>query len=368
MRKIKVFSIDDSSLIRELLTKIVNLDDELEMVGTAPHPLIAEKKIEDIKPDVITLDIEMPEMDGITFLKRIMLKYPTPVIMFSSLLEKHRELVLDALTLGAFDYLVKPAQTSKEGLEKIGNELRKKIKVANYNRHKITKVKTNTDEKMLSEDKQYLVKMDCFKTTEKISPDSILPYIKTSVTPKEKIIVIGSSTGGTEALVSCLKNATEKCPPIVIVQHMPELFTTSFAKRLNSLLKIEVREAENGMEVGTGQAIVARGNKHIVLKYKNGRYYVDLVDGPLITRHRPSVDVLFRSAAMTAKDKAIGIILTGMGDDGAKCMKEMHDAGAYCIAQDKETSVVFGMPREAIKIGAVDEVLPVDKILAAALK
>lgn len=376
MEKIKVLSIDDSALIRELLRQIVSSDENLEMVGTAPNPIIAEKKIETLKPDIITLDIEMPEMDGITFLKKLMLNNPVPVIMFSSLLEKHRELALDALNIGAFDYVIKPSNNVKASVDELTVEVIEKIKNAyvnraqfykkhgiNFNPSSISKQSSTAQDTLT---KQVLVPKS--NTFEKYTADVILPLTPARETPLDKIIVIGSSTGGTEALVECLKNVTPTCPPIVIAQHMPESFTTSFAKRLNSVLKIKVSESENGMAAGRGECILARGNKHTLIKYSNGKYYVEVLDGNPVSRHKPSVDVLFRSAAVYAKNKAIGIILTGMGDDGARGMKEMKDAGAYNIAQNEETCTVFGMPREAIAHGGVNEVLPLDKILAAALK
>ncbi len=367
MPKIRVLSVDDSALIRQMLSKIVNEDPDLEMVGTAPHPIIAEKKIKELKPDVITLDIEMPEMDGVTFLKKIMLNNPIPVIMFSSLLEKHRELALDALTIGAFDYVVKPSANVSSDAARISEEIREKIKSAYYS--KMKKIgKSTVVASETTKIKEPLAR-STLNVTEKLLVDEILPMPKAlPPRPSEKIIVIGSSTGGTEALINCLKKIEPSSPPIVIVQHMPEFFTSSFAKRMNSVLKIDVFEAEDGMKVGKGQAILARGGKHTLLKYKNGSYYVNVVDGPLITRHKPSVDVLFRSAAICAQKSATAIMLTGMGDDGARSMKEMHDLGSHCIAQDEKTCVVFGMPREAIARGAVDEVLPVDKIYEAALK
>ena len=373
--KIKVLAIDDSALIRQLLTKIVNSDPALEMVGTAANPILAESKVKNLKPDIITLDIEMPEMDGITYLKKLMLNKPIPVIMFSSLLDKHRELALDALNIGAFDYVIKPSANVRDGVEELATDLVEKIKNAYANRAKFYRkhgVSVPAESTASATERTPLnleaPKTSGFKVYQKNSADIILPLTPSRETPMDKIILIGSSTGGTEALIECLKNVTPSAPPIVITQHMPEHFTTSFAKRLNSLLKIEVFESEDGMSVGRGQAILARGGKHTMIKVRGGKYYVEVKDGEPVTRHKPSVDVLFRSGAVYAKNKAIGIILTGMGDDGANGMKEMKDAGAYNIAQNEETCTVFGMPREAIARGGVDEVLPLDKILAAALK
>ena len=374
MSKIKVMSVDDSALIRQLLTKIVSSDPALEMVGTAANPILAETKIKTLKPDILTLDIEMPEMDGLTYLKKLMLNNPIPVIMFSSLLEKHREFALDALNIGAFDYVIKPSANVRGGVEELATDLVEKIKNAYANRSKFYKkhgvnMPAESGASVISSSISLEAPQTSgFKVYQKNSADIMLPLTPSREVPLDKIILIGSSTGGTEALVECLKNVTPSAPPIVITQHMPEHFTTSFAKRLNNVLKIEVRESEDGMSVGRGQAILSRGAKHTMIKVKNGKYYVEVRDGDPVTRHRPSVDVLFRSGAVYAKHKAIGIILTGMGDDGANGMKEMHDAGAYNIAQNEETCTVFGMPKEAIARGGVDEVLPLDKILAAALK
>lgn len=374
MSKIKVMSVDDSALIRQLLTKIVSSDPSLEMVGTAANPILAETKIKTLKPDILTLDIEMPEMDGLTYLKKLMLNNPIPVIMFSSLLEKHREFALDALNIGAFDYVIKPSANVRGGVEELATDLVEKIKNAYANRAKFYKKHgVNMPAESGGAVTASSISLEApqtsgFKVYQKNSADIMLPLTPSREVPLDKIILIGSSTGGTEALVECLKNVTPSAPPIVITQHMPEHFTTSFAKRLNNVLKIEVRESEDGMSVGRGQAILSRGAKHTMIKVKNGKYYVEVRDGDPVTRHRPSVDVLFRSGAVYAKHKAIGIILTGMGDDGANGMKEMHDAGAYNIAQNEETCTVFGMPKEAIARGGVDEVLPLDKILAAALK
>lgn len=367
MSKIKVFSVDDSALIRELLRQIVSSDPNLEMVGTAANPLIAENKILQLQPDVITLDIEMPQMDGITFLKKLMLTNPIPVIMFSSLLEKHRELSLDALNIGAFDYVIKPSSNIKEGIDELSFDLLQKIKLAYANRMKFYK-RHGVDISTKAKDTiDTTVKSDF--SYEKYSADVILPLVPSRErVPNGKIIVIGSSTGGTEALVTCLENVVTTCPPIVIAQHMPERFTTSFAKRLNSILKIDVRESEDGMSITNGQAVVSCGNKHTLVRVKDGKYFLEVIDGKAVSRHKPSVDVLFRSAAVSARERAIGVILTGMGDDGARGMKEMRDAGAYTIAQNEETCTVFGMPREAIAFGGVIEVLPLEKILGAVLR
>ncbi len=366
MDKIKVFIVDDSALIRQLLTKIVESEPTFELVGHAPHPVAAEPKIKETKPHIVTLDIEMPEMDGITFLKKLRLSSPNiQVIMFSSLLEKHRELALDAVRLGAFDYVVKPGKNVAADADRIANEMKDKIKAAYRSKFgRLSAAGAAPSPRATAPLNNTLAPGAMDKNT----ADVILPMPK-SLGPKPStgIIVIGSSTGGTEAIIECLKTVEKDSPPIVITQHMPELFTTTYARRLNSLLKIDVFESEDGMKVGRGQAILARGGKHTMLKYKNGEYYVSVQDGPLVTRHKPSVDVLFRSAAICAQNMAVAIILTGMGDDGARCMKELHDLGAHCIGQDEKTCVVYGMPREAANIGALNEVLPLNKIYQAAL-
>ncbi len=364
--KIKVFCVDDSALIRQLLTKIVDADPDFELVGTAPHPVAAEPKIKDLQPHIVTLDIEMPEMDGITFLKKLRLSSPnTQVIMFSSLLEKHSELCLDAVRLGAFDYVIKPSKNVQGDADRIAGEMNEKIKAAYRSKFgRLNRPKPAAGAAPASTNRTFSP-----AGMEKNTADVVIPMPK-SLPPKPSsgIIVIGSSTGGTEAIIECLKNVEKDAPPIVITQHMPELFTTTYSRRLNSLLKIDVFESEDGMTVGRGQAILARGGQHTMLKYKNGQYYVSVKDGPLVTRHKPSVDVLFRSAAICAQNMAVAVILTGMGDDGARCMKELHDLGAHCIGQDEKTCVVYGMPREAANIGALNEVLPLNKIYEAALK
>ena len=282
--KIKVLAIDDSALIRQLLTKIVNSDPALEMVGTAANPILAENKVKNLKPDIITLDIEMPEMDGITYLKKLMLNNPIPVIMFSSLLDKHRELALDALNIGAFDYVIKPSANVRDGVEELATDLVEKIKNAYANRAKFYRkhgVTVPTEPVAAAERSSISLeapKTAGFKVYQKNTADIILPLTPSRETPMDKIILIGSSTGGTEALIECLKNVTPSAPPIVIAQHMPEHFTTSFAKRLNSILKIDVFESEDGMSVGRGQAVLARGAKHTMIKVRGGKYYIEVRD------------------------------------------------------------------------------------------
>lgn len=381
--KIKVLAVDDSALIRELLKEIVNSDKELEMVATAANPVFAERKIAQFNPDVLTLDIEMPQMDGITFLRKIMKEDPRPVIIFSSLLDAHRELTLDALAIGAFDYMIKPKVNIKEGVGETAKELIEKIKGAYRNRGKLQRMKKEsvTPSPILSPKAKAkpapapqpkpAQRNGEFVVTEKFTADVILSYNESDrkfKTPQDPIIAVGASTGGTEAIVKMLQACHINMPPMVIVQHMPEYFTLSFANRLNNVFDIEVREAVDGNMLTKGLCLIAPGGKHTLVKVRSGRYYVEVRDGPPVNRHKPSVDVLFRSVAKYAKEKAVGIILTGMGNDGAQGMLEMHEAGAYNIAQDEQSCVVFGMPKEAIAKGGVDKTLPVERVLEEALR
>ena len=343
-KKIRVLIVDDSSIVRNTLEEIFTSDPSIEVMGKAADPFIAAKKIKEEVPDVITLDVEMPRMDGITFLKKIMSQHPIPVVICSSLVEEGSETVLKALEYGAIDIVLKPKVSTKTFLEESRIQLCDIVKAAAAARpKKITPART---------------------IAPKLTADAILPKMDTRAMIKttEKIVAVGASTGGTEALRMVFEALPHDSPGIVVVQHMPELFTKSFAQRLDTLCQVSVKEAENNDSVLKGQILIAPGNKHLLLKRSGARYYVEIKDGPLVSRHRPSVDVLFRSVARYAGKNALGIIMTGMGDDGAKGMLEMKDAGAFNIAQDERTSVVFGMPHEAIKIGAVDKILPLEKI------
>jgi two-component system chemotaxis response regulator CheB len=352
--KIRVLIVDDSAVVRQTLSQIISSDPHLEVMGTATDPYFAAKKIADEVPDVITLDVEMPRMDGLTFLKKIMTQHPIPVVIISSLTEKGTETGIKALELGAVDIITKPQVNTKTFFEESRIRICDAVKAAAHARiaRKSIKFESHTVEP-------------------KYSADAILPptspnmsMIKTT----EYVIAVGASTGGTEALTSFLKAMPLDTPGIIIVQHMPEKFTTSFAARLNEICKITVKEAENGDSVIRGRALIAPGNYHMLLKRSGARYYVEIKDGPLVNRHRPSVDVLFRSTARYAGANAVGVIMTGMGDDGAKGMLEMKQAGAKTVAQDEHTCVVFGMPKEAIKLGGVDKVLPLDAIAPFVVK
>jgi len=348
--KIKVLIVDDSALVRQTLFDILSGDPGIEVIGMAQDPIVAVQKISEQLPDVITLDVEMPRMDGITFLQKLMSQHPIPVVMCSSLAESGSETALRALEYGAVDIITKPKMGTKQFIEESRIRICDSIKAAAAARilpHRVIR-----------------------EVSPKYTADVIMeaPNAKAMIMTTEKIVAVGASTGGTEALSTFLQMLPADTPGIVIVQHMPENFTAAFAKRLNGICKVTVKEAENNDSVVRGHVLIAPGNKHTLLKRSGARYYVEVKDGPLVSRHRPSVDVLFRSAARYAGKNAVGIILTGMGDDGAHGMKEMHDAGSRTIAQDEATCVVFGMPNEAIKLGGVDKVMPLDKIAAEMMR
>ncbi|MCX8065359.1 MAG: chemotaxis response regulator protein-glutamate methylesterase [Candidatus Hydrogenedentes bacterium] len=332
-RPIKVLIVDDSAMVRSILQKELSKDSNIEVVGTAPDPYVARDKIVQLKPDVITLDIEMPRMDGITFLKKLMKYYPLPVIIVSSLTPKGSEIAMEALELGAVEVMCKPGASYTVGDMAI--ELIEKIKA--------------------------VVHIDVKKRKPQVITKGLLPKLSLTKTT-HKVVVIGASTGGTEALARVLSVLPRNSPGIAIVQHMPEHFTRSFANRLNDLCDIEVKEAENGDSIYPGRALIAPGNYHMIFRRSGARYYVEIKSGPLVSRHRPSVDVLFKSASQYGGKNVIGVIMTGMGKDGAEGMKMLHDNGAKTIAQDEATCVVFGMPKEAIALNAVDYILPLDKI------
>ena len=338
---IKVLIIDDSALIRSLLSEIINRQPDMVVVGTAPDPLVARERIKALNPDVLTLDVEMPKMDGLAFLERLMRLRPMPVVMVSSLTEKSSAITLQALELGAFDFVTKPKIDIRNGLQEYAEELTGKIRGAAR-----TRVRRSS-----SQGAAHLA------VQQKNSADVVLAAEHHAFSTTEKVILLGASTGGTEALKALLVDLPADCPGILITQHMPEAFTKTFAKRLDGLCRIAVKEAEHGERVLPGHAYLAPGNRHLLLKRSGANYITELSDGPTVSRHRPSVDVLFRSAANCAGRNAIGIIMTGMGDDGAAGMLEMHQAGACTLAQDEESCVVFGMPREAIARGGVDEIV-----------
>ena len=350
-KKIRVLIVDDSAVVRQTLTDVISSDPALEVIATAADPFIAAERIKDAVPDVITLDVEMPRMDGITFLQKIMSQRPIPVVMCSSLTDSGSETAMKAFEYGAVEIIEKPRLGTKQFLEESRIRICDVIKAAATARLK--KISTRTK-----------------PIAPKLTADVIIekPSSKAMVQTTEKVVVVGASTGGTEALREFLISLPPDSPGIVIVQHMPEGFTRAFSQRLDTLCQITVKEAENNDTVVRGRALIAPGNHHLLLKRSGARYYVEIKDGPLVSRHRPSVDVLFRSAARYAGKNAVGVIMTGMGDDGAKGMKEMKEAGAKNIAQDEKSCVVFGMPNEAIKLGGVDRIVSLQAIAPEVLK
>lgn len=327
MAKIKVVIIDDSALIRGVMKEIINSQPDMEVAGVAPDPIIARDMIRQLNPDVLTLDVEMPKMDGLDFLERLMRLRPIPVVMVSSLTEKGSDITMRALELGAVDFVTKPKVSIQSGMREYTELIAEKIRTA-------AKAKVRLQSR-----------------TAPPPP----PPIKTTMISSEKLIIIGASTGGTEAIKEFLVQMPPDAPGILIVQHMPEGFTTSFAQRLNGLCRIEVTESKGNERVLPGHAYLAPGHSHLLLQRSGANYMTKLDQGPPVSRHRPSVDVLFRSAAKAAGPNAVGVILTGMGKDGAIGMKEMREAGAHNYAQDEASCVVYGMPREAVMAGAVHE-------------
>jgi two-component system, chemotaxis family, protein-glutamate methylesterase/glutaminase len=346
--KIRVLIVDDSASVRQTLSAILSDDPEIEVMGVANDPFMAARKIREEVPDVITLDVEMPQMDGITFLRKLMAQHPIPVVMCSSLTEVGSETLLQALEAGAVDVILKPKIGAADHLADSAERVRTAVKGAA--RARVSKLRAARSIERMA--------------TAKLTADAVLPPPRIGAMAKttEMVVCIGASTGGTEALRELLEALPANSPGIVIVQHMPERFTAAFAKRLNGLCEVEVKEAEEGDPVLRGHVLIAPGDRHMLLERRGARYEVSIKSGPLVSRHRPSVDVLFRSAARSAGANAMGVIMTGMGDDGARGMNEMHQAGAFTVAQDEATSVVFGMPKEAIAHGGVDRVVPLEQI------
>ena len=352
-KKIRVLIIDDSASVRQALTHVLEEDPEIEVMGAASDPFMAAKKIQEELPDVITLDVEMPRMDGITFLRKIMSQRPIPVVMCSSLTEEGSETLMQALEAGAVDIILKPKIGAADHLAESGTRIREAVKGA-----AVARLGTNRRSAAAS------------GPTAKLTADAVLPPPSGRAMAKttEMVACIGASTGGTEALRVLLEQLPANSPGIVIVQHMPEKFTAAFAKRLNSLCEVEVKEAVHGDPVLRGHVLIAPGGRHMMLERRGARYHVAVRDGPLVARHRPSIDVLFRSAARAAGANAVGIIMTGMGDDGARGLLEMKQAGARTFAQDEETSIVFGMPKEAIARGAAERIVPLGDIARELLR
>lgn len=350
---IKVMIIDDSAVMRQVMQDLLAGHKDIDVIGTAMDPLLAMQKMENNWPDVIVLDVEMPRMDGITFLRQIMSTRPTPVVICSTLTEKGADITLQALSYGAVEVMAKPTAGLRDFLQQSAHDLLNAIRNAAQTRPRPRRPVQNNG----------------VGSAAKLTADALLqaPSGAQMLRTTEKIVVLGTSTGGTQALEMVLRELNVNCPAIAIVQHMPQNFTRSFAERLNAICAIEVREAKDGDRLLPGSALIAPGGRHMLIKRSGAQYYVEVKDGPLVSRHRPSVDVLFRSAAVHAASNALGVIMTGMGDDGARGLKEMFDVKARTYAQDEESCVVFGMPKEAIKLGGVEQIVSLESIPALLL-
>jgi two-component system chemotaxis response regulator CheB len=354
-RKIRVLIVDDSASVRTTLSEIIAADPDLEVMATAADPYVAVERIRQEVPDVIFLDVEMPRMDGLTFLRKLMSQRPIPVVICSSLAEAGSDTLMQLLEAGAVDVVTKPRVDTSQWLLESSMRICDAAKAAAH--AKLRGIKKPAPQ---------------LTVEAKLTADALLPplsaaraaSLKLSTPVTEPIVAIGASTGGTEALRELLEQLPADTPGIVIVQHMPEKFTNAFARRLDTLCAMQIKEAGNGDLVQRGHVLIAPGNQHMALRRTGSRYTVEILEGPHVSRHRPSVDVLFHSTAQAAGRNAMGVILTGMGDDGARCLLEMREAGAYTVAQDEESSVVFGMPKEAIERGAAAKVLPLKRIPA----
>lgn len=345
MSKTKVVVVDDSALVRSILTEIINRQPDMQCIGAAADPLAAREMIRTLNPDVITLDVEMPKMDGLDFLSRLMRLRPMPVVMVSTLTERGAEVTLKALELGAVDFVAKPKIGVADGIRGLAQDITDKIRIAS--KAHIRRAPAPTPAPAAG------------GAPAPAKPVSVASIGRLST---EKIIFIGASTGGTEATKDVLVNLPADCPAVVITQHMPPGFTKSYAARLDGLCKIRVKEAQDGERILPGHGYIAPGGMHLSVERSGANYIARVQDGEPVNRHKPSVEVLFNSAARVVGPNALGIMLTGMGADGAKAMKGMKDAGSYNFVQDEASCVVFGMPREAIAAGAADEVLPLSKI------
>ncbi|WP_322031776.1 chemotaxis response regulator protein-glutamate methylesterase [Paraburkholderia sp. J76] len=346
MQKIKVLCVDDSALIRSLMTEIINGQPDMTVVATAPDPLVARELIKQHNPDVLTLDVEMPRMDGLDFLEKLMRLRPMPVVMVSSLTERGNEITLRALELGAVDFVTKPKVGIRDGMLEYSEKLADKVRAAARARVRAHHASPAP------------AAGGAAHAQAAAQAASLAPMINNRLVSTEKLVIVGASTGGTEAIREVLQPLPPDAPAVLIAQHMPPGFTKSFAQRLNGLCRITVKEAEHGERVLPGHAYIAPGHAHLLLARSGANYIAHLSDDPPVNRHRPSVDVLFRSAALHAGKNAIGVILTGMGRDGAAGLLEMRQAGAYTLAQDEASCIVFGMPREAIAMGGADEIAP----------
>jgi len=351
MEKIKVILIDDSAVVRQVNKETLEKEADIEVIAACIDPIYALEKMKLVWPDVIVTDIEMPRMDGLTFLKKIMAEHPTPIVVCSSLAEKGAAATMEALAHGALSIITKPKIGVKQFLQESGDDIVSAVRAAaRANMRRITAGAASQPPILV----------------QKLTADAMLAARAASTramaNTTDKVVAIGTSTGGTQALEAVLTRLPATTTGIVVVQHMPEKFTAMFAERLNTLCAMEVREAKDGDRVLPGRALIAPGGRHMMLKRSGAQYYVEVKDGPVVNRHKPSVDVLFRSVAQVAGRNALGVIMTGMGDDGARGLKEMHQAGAQTIAEDESTCVVFGMPKVAIEMGGVDKIVPLHRI------
>jgi two-component system chemotaxis response regulator CheB len=350
MAKIKVIVVDDSAVVRQVNRETLEKEADIEVIAAVADPIYAFERMRVVWPDVIVTDIEMPRMDGITFLKKIMAEHPTPTVVCSSLTEKGASATMEALAAGALAIITKPKMGVKQFLQESGDDIVSAVRAAA--RANMRRVHPGASLPPT--------------LSPKLTADAMLAAqaagTRAMANTTDKVVAIGTSTGGTQALEAVLTKLPAVTTGIIIVQHMPEKFTAMFAERLNSLCAIEVLEAKDGDRVLPGRALIAPGGRHMMLKRSGAQYYVAVADGPVVNRHKPSVDVLFRSVAQVAGRNALGVIMTGMGDDGARGMKEMHDVGAQTVAEDESTCVVFGMPKVAIDMGGVDRIVPLDRI------
>ncbi|QBZ82719.1 Chemotaxis response regulator protein-glutamate methylesterase [Hydrogenovibrio crunogenus] len=366
MSKVKVLIVDDSALVRQMLQEMLKSDPEIEVVGTASDPYDAREKVKQLHPDVLTLDVEMPRMDGVTFLKNLMRLHPLPVVMISTLTEKGADITFEALDLGAVDFVAKPKIDLQHTFEDYTDEICRKVKTASkvskwqlerqYARYVANK---ESKPKVLSKPGSLVSKV-----VEKFTTDAIVPKKAPSdfSKPSHKVIALGASTGGTEAIKEVLMRLPSTTPAIVITQHIPASFSLPFAQRMNSISEMEVTQAEDRQPILAGHVYIAPGDKHLLVERTSSGYICRLNDGPPVNRHKPSVDVMFRTVVQSVGKNAVGVLLTGMGADGAKGMKELQEIGVPTIAQDEKTCVVWGMPGEAVKLGAADYVLPLGSI------
>ncbi len=375
MSQVKVLIVDDSALVRQMLEEMLGSDPQITVVGTAEDPLDARSKIKLLRPNVLTLDIEMPKMDGVTFLKNLMRLHPLPVVMISTLTEKGADVTFEALDVGAVDFVTKPKINLAHSFEDYALEICNKVKAASrvsnfaleqyYARYAANLIAKPKVLSMIESPRVARSKAVTSKVVKKYSVDDVLQKSKFNhgfTTIADKIIALGASTGGTEAIKEVLMRLPASTPAIVITQHIPAAFSLPFAKRMNSVSEMSVCQAKDGQKILSGHVYIAPGDKHLLVEKKAGGYICRLNDGPAVNRHKPSVDVMFRSVSQNVGSNSIGIILTGMGNDGAVGMKELQTIGAPTIAQDEKTSVVWGMPGEAVKLNAADNILPLSQV------